>query len=126
MSTSPAHVGSGHWIYSESPQGPLQSSGNQKATHNPLPPTVQWLHRAHTSDYTENDREARPRETAEVAGSHQFYPDCLQHNKIPGDWVLTVLPYVWKAAPVTHRPLVPDKKCASALPHNRQICPDSL
>ena len=76
--------------------------GIKKLWTTPLPSTVQWLGGACPPNTTTDDREAESGSSTQVAGAHRLYPNRLQCNMVLGDWVLALLPNVWKAAPAAH------------------------
>ena len=49
-----------------------------------------------------DDRQVRSGEKNEMASTHRIDHHCLQFNKVTGDRVFPVLPYVWEEVPVTH------------------------
>ena len=67
------------------------------------------LHKS-TPDPAEDDRQARPGKTPEMAQAHWIHADRLQCYSVTGNWVLPVLFNVRAEAEVTCRPTIPDSE----------------
>ena len=62
----------------------------------------------------------------EVARAHWIRADRLQRYMVPGDRLLSILPYVRVETPVACGPVIPDSEHSRMDPYHRRICEGSL
>ena len=70
-------------------------------TDNPVSPSDQWVSRKSSPDAAMHDRQVRSGGKKEMACAHWIGNHYFQFNKVTGDRVFPVLPYVREEAPVT-------------------------
>ena len=85
------------------------------------------IEKIRTTPYpAEDDRQARPRKTPEMARAHWIRIDRLQCYSVTGSRVLPILFNVQAEAQVTCRPTIPDSEQLRMDPYHRRVCEGSL
>ena len=88
----------------------VQVTRNRENQDYTVPPANQRIGRESTPDPAEDDRQARPGKTPEMARAHWIRIDRLQCYSVTGDRVLPVLFNVRAEAQVACRPTIPDSE----------------